>query len=85
MLHYGERSDGWVVDLDPLDLVVLVVHLLQEVVRNVRHEHACVRLACQVDIVSVHVEGVNEVLPESGELGRHVVLALDEFPSAWLS
>lgn len=75
--HHRIAVDGWVVDLDTLQVEVGCILLVQHSVRNVRNVHARVAFAGDVDLAAVQVEGVDEVLEPAVELGSHVFLVVD--------
>lgn len=82
-LHERQRGDlslqvvvrnGRVVHHDTLEIIVRRIVGVEERTGNIRHEHAGVRLARNIHLVSLDGEGVNEVLEPRLELRRDVLL-----------
>lgn len=69
------RQTG-VCDHHALEVVVLGVVLLNEMVADVRDVETCIRLASEVDLLSVQVKGVDEVVEEASKHARDIILIL---------
>ena len=74
--------NGWIVDLYAFDVKILGIFLIQHTACNVWDILSSVALACNVDFVSMHMESVDEVLPETHKLIRYVNLIRD-IDRAW--
>lgn len=76
VVHDGIGVDGWIINHGGFDVEVFLVLGLQHLVGNVRHVHPGVRLAGDVHLTTLQVEGVHKVLPESHKLMCDIELAL---------
>ena len=72
--HCAVIIDGRVIDLHPLDVEVMVILSIQHPTSNIWDILASITLSQDVYLVAFHRERVDEVLPETHELLRHIFL-----------
>lgn len=65
--------DRWIVDLNSLHIEVLGVIGVQHPRGNIWNVLPCVGFSRDVNLVALHGKRIHEVLPESHELGCHIV------------
>lgn len=83
LLQNTAHADTGIIDLNTLHVVVGCVVLIQEVASNIRNVHACITFPGEVDLVALHVESVDKVLPKPGEVLCHIVLVPDKSWCSW--
>lgn len=71
-----------VINLNALDIEVLGVLRIQHTTGDVWNILPSITLTKYVNLVSLHGERVNEVLPEAHEIVRHINLVCDVFRSS---
>ena len=77
--HSAVIIDGRIIDLDALDIEVIAVFGIQHATSNIWNILTSVTLSQYVDLVSLHGECIDEVLPEAHELLCDIGLVCDIF------
>lgn len=77
MKKYIICVDGRVIDLHSLHIEVLLILRIQHTTCNIRDVLPSVTFAGDIDLVALHGKSVNEVLPETHELFRNIILVVN--------
>ena len=79
--QYVVCVDGRVIDLHSLHIKVLLVLRIQHTTCDIRDVLPSVTFSGDVDFVPLHGKCFNEVLPETHELLRNIVLVINGYRS----